>query len=209
MRRALLKNGDLDMSDINNEKRNKTLPRHRLILLASAGVLGATMLFAGPGGYLPTSIPSSVSSARAADSTVTQPASFADLVAKVKPAVVSVRVKIDESAKMTGLNQNDQENMPFTPDSPMEKFFQQFGQNLPNGMQRHQMLTGVGSGFFISPDGYAVTNNHVVDSAKSVQVTTDDGTIYTAKVIGTDPKSDIALIKVEGKKDFPYVKFAD
>ena len=209
MRRALLKNGDLDMSDRNNEKRNKTLPRHRLILLASAGVLGATMLFAGPGGYLPTSIPSSVSSARAADSTVTQPASFADLVAKVKPAVVSVRVKIDESAKMTGLNQNDQENMPFTPDSPMEKFFQQFGQNLPNGMQRHQMLTGVGSGFFISPDGYAVTNNHVVDSAKSVQVTTDDGTIYTAKVIGTDPKSDIALIKVEGKKDFPYVKFAD
>ena len=71
------------------------------------------------------------------------------------------------------------------------------------------MLTGVGSGFFISPDGYAVTNTHVVDSAKSVQVTTDDGTIYTAKVIGTDPKSDIALIKVEGKKDFPYVKFAD
>jgi serine protease Do len=73
----------------------------------------------------------------------------------------------------------------------------------------HQMITGVGSGFFISPDGYAVTNNHVVDSAKSVQVTTDDGTIYTAKVIGTDPKSDIALIKVDGKKDFPYVKFAD
>src|SRR5438477_12695470 len=85
MRRALLKNGDLDMSDRYNEKRNKTLPSHRLILLASAGVLGATMLFAGPGGYLPTSIPSSVSSARAADSTVTQPASFADLVAKVNP----------------------------------------------------------------------------------------------------------------------------
>jgi len=197
------------MSNRNNEKRNKALARHRLILLASATVLGATMLFAGPSGYLPITIPSSVSSARAAESTVTQPASFADLVAKVKPAVVSVRVKIDESAKMTGLNQNDQEDMPFTPDSPMEKFFQQFGQNLPNGMQRHQMLTGVGSGFFISPDGYAVTNNHVVDSAKSVQVTTDDGMIYNAKVIGTDPKSDIALIKVEGKKDFPYVKFAD
>ena len=76
-------------------------------------------------------------------------------------------------------------------------------------MQRHQMITGEGSGFFISADGYAVTNNHVVDHAKSVQVTTDDGTIYTAKVIGTDPKTDLALIKVDGKNDFPYVKFAD
>src|SRR5204862_4162262 len=111
MRRALLKNGDLDMSDINNEKRNKTLPRHRLILLASAGVLGATMLFAGPGGYLPTSIPSSVSSARAADSTVTQPASFADLVAKVKPGVVPVLLMRDELPKRTSLNQTDQKTI--------------------------------------------------------------------------------------------------
>ncbi len=101
--------------------------------------------------------------------------------------------------------------IPFAPGSPMEKFFQQFGfQNMPNGMrQRHQIITGEGSGFFISSDGYAVTNNHVVDHAKSVQVTTDDGTIYTAKVIGTDPKTDLALIKVDGKNDFPYVKFAD
>jgi serine protease Do len=75
--------------------------------------------------------------------------------------------------------------------------------------QRRRTITGVGSGFFISADGYAVTNNHVVDSAKSVQVTTDDGTIYAAKVVGTDPKSDVALIKVDGKKDFPYVKFAE
>jgi serine protease Do len=71
------------------------------------------------------------------------------------------------------------------------------------------VITGEGSGFFISPDGYAVTNNHVVDHAKSVQVTTDDGTIYTAKVIGTDPKTDLALIKVDAAKDLAYVKFAD
>jgi serine protease Do len=197
------------MSATNNETKNKLLPRHRLILLASAGILGAIILFAGPGGYAPITFPSSVSSARAADASVTHPESFADLVAKVKPAVISVRVKIDESAKMTGLNQNDEENTPLTPGAPMQKFFQQFGQNLPNDMQRHQMITGVGSGFFISADGYAVTNNHVVDSAKSVQVTTDDGTIYTAKVIGSDPKSDVALIKIDGKNDFPYVKFAD
>ena len=93
----------------------------------------------------------------------------------------------------------------------MEKFFQQFGfQNMPNGMrQHHEMITGEGSGFFISSDGYAVTNNHVVDHAKSVHVTTDDGTVYTAKVIGADPKTDLALVKVDGKNDFPYVKFAD
>ena len=72
----------------------------------------------------------------------------------------------------------------------------------------HQVITGQGSGFFITADGYAVTNNHVVQNAENVQVTTDDGKTYTAKVIGTDPRTDLALIKVDGK-DFPYVKLAD
>jgi serine protease Do len=71
------------------------------------------------------------------------------------------------------------------------------------------MITGQGSGFFISADGFAVTNNHVVDKAENVQVTADDGKIYPAKVIGTDSRSDLALIKVEGRGDFPYVKFAE
>ena len=80
---------------------------------------------------------------------------------------------------------------------------------MPNGSpQRRQLVTGEGSGFFISADGYAVTNNHVVDHAKSVEVTTDEGKVYTAKVIGTDQKTDLALIKVDGS-DFPFVKFAD
>ena len=55
-------------------------------------------------------------------------------------------------------------------------------------------------------DGYAVTNNHVVDKAETVEVTTDDGKTYTAKVIGTDPRTDLALIKVEGRNDFPFVQ---
>jgi len=67
---------------------------------------------------------------------------------------------------------------------------------------------GQGSGFFISPDGYAVTNNHVVEKADSVQITTDDGKIHKAKVIGTDPRTDLALIKVDGDS-FPYVKLSD
>jgi serine protease Do len=82
----------------------------------------------------------------------------------------------------------------------------QFPQGFPQG--RHN-VTGEGSGFFISADGYAVTNNHVVDHAKTVQITTDDGAIHKAKVVGSDPKTDLALIKVEADKSFPFVKFAD
>jgi serine protease Do len=94
--------------------------------------------------------------------------------------------------------------------TPFERFFRQFGDGSRDGMNRHEheVITGVGSGFFISADGYAVTNNHVVDHAKSVQITTDDGKTYTAKVIGTDAKTDLALIKVDGKSDFAYVNFA-
>ena len=78
---------------------------------------------------------------------------------------------------------------------------------MPRG-RGHNTITGQGSGFFISADGYAVTNNHVVEKAESVQVTTDDGKIHNAKVIGADPRTDLALIKVEGGP-FPYVKLSD
>jgi serine protease Do len=200
------------MTDNTRQHGRAGLRPRRLALLGSVAAIGAAVLIAGPGGYLP--IPVWSTSAHAADTAsapATAPAGFADLVAKVKPAVISVRVKIDETADMAGMSEgNDREVVPFAPGSPMEKFFRQFGEpGMPNGMQRHQMITGEGSGFFISADGYAVTNNHVVDHAKSVQVTTDDGTIYTAKVIGTDPKTDLALIKVDGKNDFPFVKFAE
>jgi serine protease Do len=200
------------MTDNTRQHGRAGLRPRRLALLGSVAALGAAVLIAGPGGYLP--IPVWSTSAHAADTAsaaATAPAGFADLVAKVKPAVISVRVKIDETANMASMDQsNDREVVPFAPGSPMEKFFRQFGEpGMPNGMQRHQVITGEGSGFFISADGYAVTNNHVVDHAKSVQVTTDDGTIYTAKVIGTDPKTDLALIKVDGKNDFPFVKFAE
>src|SRR5215471_15613778 len=135
-----------------------------------------------------------------------RPVGFADIVAKVKPAVISVRVKID---KPTGpaLSEDD---APFPPGSPMERFFRRFG--MPNGGEGnnggHHMVTGQGSGFFITADGYAVTNNHVVQDAENVQVTTDDGKTYSAKVIGTDSRTDLALIKVDGK-DFPFVKLSD
>jgi len=200
----------------------KSLTARRLVLLASVAGISAAVLFAGPGGYYSAS-PAWTSAASAADSTLQHPAGFADIVAKVKPAVISVRVKIaaaETSMFQQNSDRDDQGAIPFQPGSPMEKFFRQFGdqfgqrgqrgQRGQDGMpQGRQTITGEGSGFFISADGYAVTNNHVVDHAKSVQVTTDDGTVYTAKVIGTDGKTDLALIKVDGKGDFPFVKFAD
>jgi serine protease Do len=70
-------------------------------------------------------------------------------------------------------------------------------------------MMGQGSGFFISSDGYAVTNNHVVEGADKVEVTTDAGKTYTAKVIGTDQRTDVALIKVEGGSDFPFAKLSE
>ncbi|MFT4115851.1 Do family serine endopeptidase [Bradyrhizobium sp.] len=189
----------------------KILKPRRLALLGTVAALGVAVLAASPGSS-PVSMTSLITPAHAADVAATPPG-FGDLVAKVKPAVISVRVKIDQDNDKSAMLQ--QNRMDSDEDSPFDQFSRQFGFRLPGGMngmprQRHQVITGEGSGFFISADGYAVTNNHVVDHAESVQVTTDDGTIYTAKVVGTDPKTDLALIKVEGnKKDLPFVKFSD
>jgi serine protease Do len=195
-----------------NSNKGKGLSARRLALLASVAGLGIAVVVAGPASYRALSLSSWTSSAQAADA-MQSPNGFADLVAKVKPAVISVRVKIERSANIAGIGEGGDDNaIPFPPGSPMEKFFKQFGfRGIPNGVmpQGKEIITGEGSGFFISPDGYAVTNNHVVDHAKTVQVKTDDGATYKAKVVGTDPKTDLALIKVETKKTFPYVKFAE
>ncbi|HTB01465.1 MAG TPA: Do family serine endopeptidase [Bradyrhizobium sp.] len=192
----------------------KILRPRRLALLASVAGLSMAVLAFGAGGNLPlTAWSTPVHAAEAAQA----PAGFADLVAKVKPAVISVRVKIDEDNGNSSFVQRERNDNSDQSGSPFDQFFsRQFGFRGPQDFrgqnmmpQGHQVITGEGSGFFISPDGYAVTNNHVVDHAKSVQVTADDGTIYTAKVVGTDPKTDLALIKVDGKSDFSYVKFAD
>src|SRR6476620_953709 len=183
----------------------------RLALLASAAGLVVAAVAAGPStfnglGQVSLATPALADSAQ-------RSAGFADVVEKVKPAVISVRVKVDES-ETTGMGEGSDNNaMPQMPGG-LDKFFEQFGpgmrQGMPQGMPHNKRaVTGEGSGFFISADGYAVTNNHVVDHAKTVQVTTDDGAVYKAKVVGTDSKTDLALIKVESDKSFPFVKFAD
>ena len=99
-----------------------------------------------------------------------RPVGFGELVEKVKPAVISVRVKVDAGAESSRL----EGNLPFPPNSPMERFFRRFGMpdlNPEKGQQpNRRSVTGQGSGFFITADGYAVTNNHVVDKAKTVEV---------------------------------------
>jgi serine protease Do len=178
--------------------------RHRALLAGVAGV-GAVAVIAGTGIVPQASVPALSTAAYA--QTAARPAGFADLVEKVKPAVISVRVKIDGAQMMTF--DGDE---PMQPGSPFEQFFRRFGMpdgTVPQAPRGRNFTTGQGSGFFMSADGYAVTNSHVVDKAASVEVTTDDGKTYSAKVIGTDPKTDLALIKVDGRSDFPFVKLAD
>ncbi|MFZ0350870.1 MAG: Do family serine endopeptidase [Pseudolabrys sp.] len=185
----------------------KGFSARRLVLLASAAGLAIAVTAGAPSSFNGPKLPAFTAPAYADN--VQPSAGFADIVAKVKPAVISVRVKIDETAKTTGMGEGGDGEA--NPRIPFEKFFEQFGrQGMPQGQPRgKQGVTGEGSGFLISVDGYAVTNNHVVDGAKTVQVTTDDGAVYKAKVVGTDAKTDLALIKVESDKSFPFVKFAD
>ncbi len=189
-----------------NPTKARILPLRRLALLATT-VAGLAV-----GGFLvaPTLSPYTPALAQNLSQEaqqVARPTGFADIVEKVKPAVFSVRVKVRADAQASS---SDDEN-PFPKGSPMEKFFKRFGtpEGGPSSPRGRQFGSAQGSGFFISADGYAVTNNHVVEKATTVEVATDDGKTHTAKVIGTDARTDLALIKVDGAGNFPYVKLAE
>ncbi len=147
----------------------------------------------------------------AATQTSSGPASFADVVDRVKSSVVSVKVKVEDG----GDTDFDSDGGPqFPPGSPFEHFFKHFGfpdDNNGDGSSprhEHHQSMAQGSGFFISSDGYIVTNNHVVDHATEVTVTTSDGKTIGAKVIGIDPKTDLALLKAKEGGPYPFVQFA-
>src|SRR3954452_5600604 len=163
-------------------------------------------------GFVPPAVPAYAQAPIAVSAT--QPMrSFADVVEKVKPAVVSVRVKANMMANRSD-DGDEAFGLPdFPPGSPMERFFHRFqdgrggqGYEFRRGPRRNAEAQG--SGFFISADGYVVTNNHVVDHASEVQVTMDDGRTLDAKIVGTDPKTDLAVLKVKEGGNFPYVPFA-
>ncbi len=130
--------------------------------------------------------------------------SFADLVDKVKPAVVSVRVKTQVAAAKDGQNLDD---LP----PELRRFFRDFGGEDGGRQSKPKPQIGMaqGSGFFVSQDGYVVTNNHVVENAVEVQLVTDAGKTLDAKVVGTDPRTDLALLKVKDGGSYPYVQLAD
>ncbi len=176
-----------------------------------AALLGAVALAALGGAAFETStVP--VSAAATTAQPLGGPASFADVVDRVKPAVVSVKVKVADADPV-----DDEDGGPGLPDipknSPFYHFFRRFAQ--PDGnnngegdrMPRHHFGQAQGSGFFISSDGYIVTNDHVVDHATEVTITTADGKSMPAKVIGIDSKTDLALLKAQGD-NFPSVNFA-
>jgi len=179
--------------------------RRIILLTTTIAGLGAAALIVTPG-LSPTGYSSALAQNLSEQAHKLQaPVGFADIVEKVKPAVMSVRVRVDGGSQNNGLGDNKE--IP----PGLREFFRRFGMpDMPRGGNGHghNVITGQGSGFFITPDGYAVTNNHVVEKAESVQVTTDDGKIHKAKVIGTDPRTDLALIKVDGGP-FPYVKLSD
>src|SRR6202171_2494055 len=128
------------------------------------------------------------------------------LAARVTPAIVNVTVT---SRAKTNVAEGDLPNG--LQDSPFGQFFgQQFGQQFGHQMrpQQPRVEHGLGSGVIISPDGYIVTNNHVVDGATDVRVTMSDRRILPAKVVGTDPLTDLAVIKVDGH-DLPNAPWGD
>ncbi len=168
-------------------KKRRVLSARRVILLAStiAG-LGAAAFVVAPDLNLSAHYPAALAQNLSEQAQkMPAPVGFADIVAKVKPAVISVRVKVDGGVQTSGFTSNE---IP----PGLREFFRRFGMpdlpdnphGLPHG-HGHNMIMGQGSGFFISPDGYAVTNNHVVDKAESVEVKTDDGKTHKAKVIGS------------------------
>jgi serine protease Do len=122
---------------------------------------------------------------------------FADLAAKVTPAVVYVS---STHMEMSGMDDG-------APPQDLEDLMRQFQER--QQMPQEQPVEALGSGFLISADGYIVTNNHVIDAADSVTVTLADGDTYKAELVGADPQTDVALLKIKADHALPYVSFGD
>lgn len=181
-------------------------------------LLGAAAAVAIVGGAATLALPPAYAQAPAnAGLTQAGPPSFADMVDRVKGAVVSVKVNVVEKADAEGPEFGGEGlppgMPPISPDDPLYRFFKHFGgpngMPGPNGGPKPHKGQALGSGFIISSDGYVVTNNHVVDNATEVTVTLEGGKEVPAKIIGVDKKTDLALLKITDAGTYPFVQFSD
>ena len=177
------------------------IARFSRVLIVGGVVLGLSGALAG-NAYLFQPTPAHAETPK----TLLAPISFSDIAKKVRPAVVSIRAKTPTRRNLAGREEFRGFNHPF------ERFFREFNPRRDFGRrgfrERRRFRASQGSGFFISADGYVVTNNHVIDKATEVTVITDKGKKFDAKVIGRDPKTDLALLKVNAKTKFEFVEFA-
>jgi serine protease Do len=141
------------------------------------------------------------------------PLSFADIVDRVKPAVVSIHVTNGgPKVAQKGTAPRGKDLLPDLPDDhPLSEFFKRLppefrGQPGPNP---GRPSLAQGSGFVISADGFVVTNNHVIDGANKIQVSFDKDNKFDAELIGSDSRTDVALLKIKSSQTFPFVKFAE
>jgi serine protease Do len=163
---------------IHDRRRNRTLGSVAVAALVASVAVGGMEMYA--------SAPADAAAVVTSDLQSQTAPSFANVVERVKPAVVSVKVDIEDASVDSGDLSGQMDTLP----PQVRQFFKRFG-GRDGGMPERQSprhMTGQGSGFFISADGYIVTNNHVVDHATTVTVTTDQGKELDAKVIGTDPR---------------------
>jgi serine protease Do len=196
------------MSNLSN------LPRGRRLMLAGVSTLAIGLAYfgAGPSIYAFADAPATATATVAAP--LGAPASFADIVAAAKPAVVTVT---NEMAAEALPQDGGGQTMP--PEEFFRRFFGQNGQipGLPgmpgqNGAPQQPPQGGgmaLGSGFIVSADGYLVTNAHVVENARKLTVTLDDGRELAATLVGTDAKNDIAVLKITDKTPFPVVQWGN
>ena len=131
------------------------------------------------------------------------PESFADLAEELSPSVVNITT----STTIAGVT--DQARPQIPEGSPFEDLFKDFFNNGEGGQARPRRSSALGSGFVVSSDGYIVTNNHVIDKADEIVIEFFDGKELVAKLVGRDPKTDIAVLKVEASEPLPFVGFGD
>ena len=175
--------------------------RFKTILIALA--MAVAMLGAGYG--VSTAIKNSdtpVSTGSAISETPMVPVNFSDLAEKVRPGVVNIQVV----KKVKNIGFRNFPGNPFGGQNPFGDFFGPFSQgNPPGGFEQK----GLGSGFIMSREGYILTNNHVVEEADQIKVKLSNGKEYEGKVVGRDPKTDLALVKIEGISDLQPLKLGN